>query len=96
MDQCTWKTVGAPTWKRACGQWVSQGDNETRELRREAAGEMGLKLLGGGEVELRVRAEDLVPRWSAHRRRREEYGKDKHQRERRKKSFRKRRNQILT
>lgn len=67
MDQCTWKTVGAPTWKRACGQWVSQGDNETRGLRREAAGEMGLKLLGGGEVELRVRAEDLVPRWSAHR-----------------------------
>lgn len=95
MDQCTWKTVGAPTWKRACGQWVSQGDNETRGLRREAAGEMGLKLLGGGEVELRVRVEDLVPRWSAHRRR-EEYGKDKHQRARRKKSFRKRRNQILT
>lgn len=64
-------------------------------MRREAAGEMGLKLLGGGEVELWVRAEDLVPRWSAHRLR-GEYGKSKHQRARRKKSFRERRNQILT
>lgn len=64
-------------------------------MRREAAGEMGLKMLDGGQAELWVRVEDLVPKWSAHRRR-GEYGKNKHQRARRKKSFRERRNHILT
>lgn len=73
-QELSWTNASGRLWEcrprsRDCAQWLSQGDNETRGLRREAAGEMGFKLLDGGKVELWVRTENLVPKWSTRRRR---------------------------
>lgn len=61
------ETVDSGLVKMYWDRWLPWRDKKTRELRREAAIVMGLKLLDVGEEELRVRVENVEPKWSTHR-----------------------------